>query len=603
MNRLLADRATAINAGRIEPRRESPDLKSLSVPGQTSPTVPTTNPATEDLTFSAADEARDVASRLETYSRRALGEGTEVRIITVEEAFRLAQASGREYLNAEEDYILAAISVLIERHLWSPRLFNDTTVAIAGSGNEGSFNNALSVVNSLRATKRLPYGGQVEARWVWQATEQLRSSVSGQYVQSSDLILSASLPLLRGAGTAAREELIQAERNLIYSARTFENFRRQFLVDIADDYFSLLQTRARIANQERQNQSLQRSLESARARADAGRIPRFGVVTVESRLLSGIASLASLREQYILQLDRFKVRLGLDPRVPIDVADLEFELAEPEIDEFVAAERALEYRLDLQNQRDRVVDARRAVANARNNVLPDLDLNGQVGIPTDPSAREGGVGFDPDFADYSAGMTLSLPLDRRIERLGVKRATIQLEQQVRNYERTRDDVVVTARSAVRQIDRARFALTLAERQVLINRERLREQELKQDEIDPLELVDTEDELLRSENDRDAARTDLRNAILNYLLVTGQLRVTPTGEFQPLPGMMLRNEEGDAAPVPQPPVEPAPTREPAADLEDDDADGEVEGAPPPPPVERPDGAIEPAAGDGPGTDPE
>lgn len=559
-NRLMAERIGSIGADEVAPLRESPDVKSLRQPNQNDTDPSTTNPLVEELTFVPADEARDVAERLDAYSRQALGEGEDVRQLRITDAFRIAQRTGREYLNAEEDYLLAAISLLIEQHLWGPRLFNDTAFGIGAQGDSGSFDHALSVVNSLRATQRLPYGGEVEARWVWRATEQLRSSVSGQYEQSSELILGGNIPLLRGGGMVAREGIIQAERDIIYAARSFEDFRRSYLASIANDYFSLLQTQAEIVNQERQNESLRRVTEETQAKVDAGRESRFRVAIVENDLLDGISRLASLREQYILALDRFKIRLGLDPKEPIDIVPLDFELAEPEIDEYEAARLALEYRLDLQNQRDRVTDARRAVANAQNNTLPDLDISGQIGIPTNPDDREGGFGIDPDYTRYSAGLDLSLPLDRKIERLGVKRAVVQLERQVRTYERSRDDVVVSARSAVRRIDQARFSLMLAERQVAMNRERVREQRLKSDIVDAQEIVDSENSLLQSENGRDRAKTALRNAILDYLVETGQMRVAPGGEFQPVPGMMLETP-GGIVPVPQPDeVTPTPGAE-------------------------------------------
>jgi outer membrane protein TolC len=570
-DRMMADRIAALGGGAVSPVRAAPaDLDALKDPTQTSIAPSTRNPRSEELSFSPADEARDVAARLAAYSDRSLGVGGTPRSLSITDSFQIAQRSGPEYLSAEEDYLFSAISLLIEQHRWSPRLFNDTSLVFSGAGDEGSFDNALNLVNQLRATKRLPYGGEVEARWVWRAAEDLRSSVSNRYEQSSEFVLSASLPLLRGAGSVAREDLIQAERNVVYAARNFENFRRNYLVEIANDYFSLIQIRSQIGNQERQIESLRRFLDATQARVDAGRESLFRVAIVENQLLSGVASLASLRERYILQLDRFKVRLGLNPSEPVDIAPLAFELAEPEIDEVVASQLALEYRLDLQNQRDQVIDARRSISNARNNLLPDLDISGNVAVPTDPNTREGGIGFDPDYTRYTAGLDLSLPLDRRIEQLGLKRTTVQLERQLRNYQRARDEVVVTARNAVREIDRARFQLTLAERQVAINRERLREQRLKEDIVDPQDIVNSENELLRSENDRDQARTDLRNSILNYLRVTGQLRVASNGNFQPLPGMMLMAEDGALPDVPADAIENAPPPAPQGEGDPNEA---------------------------------
>jgi hypothetical protein len=97
-------------------------------------------------------------------------------------------------------------------------------------------------------------------------------------------------------------------------------------------------------------------------------------------------------------------------------------------------------------------------------------------------------------------------------------------------------VVVEARSRVREIDRARFNLKLAEQAVYINQRRLEEQDLKRDEVTAQQIVDAQNDLLRAENDRDQARTDLRNAVLEYLLTTALLRVDREGQLIALPGM-------------------------------------------------------------------
>ena len=55
---------------------------------------------------------------------------------------------------------------------------------------------------------------------------------------------------------------------------------------------------------------------------------------------------------------------------------------------------------------------------------------------------------------------------------------------------------------------------------------------------PQERVDTQNALLSAENARDQAEADLRVAILNYLLSTGQMRVTETGAISPIDGLEL-----------------------------------------------------------------
>lgn len=536
--RLLDERTALIGAGDTAPKREFGDARAERSPFEVSKTPPTVNPPASELRFDVADEARDVAARLDAYAKRAERgpAGTEPLKLSLAEAFRIAQRSSSEYLRAEEEYIFAAIRLLIERHLWGPRLFNDTSVTVAGQGDEGDFRSAVAVINDLRVTKRLPYGGEVEAAWVWRATEQLRETVGGRYRQSSELVFSGNVPLLRGAGLVAQESLIQAERDLIYRARDFESFRRAFLVSIAADYFDLLQSQAQIANERQRLASLARIAEAQRAKFEAGRIAAFHANIAANDVLEATASLAGQMEGYILQLERFKIRLGLDPSVPVELDPGTLTVPEPEVSLDQATEYALTYRLDLQNRRDQLDDARRAVANARNRLLPDLNLNGSVGIPTDPDAREGGLAFQGEELSYQAGVTFGLPLDRETERLSLRQAIIALEQNRREYERFRDEVAVGVRQAVRNIDLARFQLRLAEERVRVNEQRVEELRLKSDEVDTQTQVDAANNLQQSRNALDQARTALRNAVLNYLRDSGQLRVRRDGTFEPLPGM-------------------------------------------------------------------
>lgn len=503
------------------------------------------NPVADELTFTRAKEDRNVAERLERLTKQggvaykgAPGATTEVpaRVVTLEESLRLSQRSGREFLSAQEEYLLSAISLLVERHQWGPRFFNDTSATVSASGNDGDFFPALSVVNTLRATRRLPYGGNVEASWVWNATEQLREQATDDYKSSSSIVLSGNVPLLRGAGVVAQESIIQAERNLVYQARTFERFRRTYLVDIANDYFSLIQSRQAIANQERQIKSLEQFVKGTQARVDAGRLDSFQTSIASIQLNSATSSLAGLRESYTLAIDRFKVRIGIPLDEVIDVTEQELNIPEPDVLEAQAAEIALRFRLDLQNSRDQLEDTRRGVANAKDDLLPDLNATGSVSIPTDPDKDNGGLGFSADDVSYSLGATLSLPLDKRIERLNLRAARIGLERSTRDYDRQRDDVIVSARSAARNVELARFQLNLAEAQVESAKRRLRAQKLQEDVLEPQQIVDTENALLDAENARDQSRTSLRNSVLNFLLQTDQLRVNRDGTLRTLPGM-------------------------------------------------------------------
>ncbi|MHC4977369.1 MAG: TolC family protein, partial [Planctomycetota bacterium] len=279
---------------------------------------------------------------------------------------------------------------------------------------------------------------------------------------ATSLILEGNIPLLRGAGLAARESRIQAERDIIYSARDFERFRRQFLVSIANDFFGLVSQLDSITNQERSIESQQRSLDRTAAQVEAGKKDAFQERQIRQNVLQAESTLINQRERYLISLDRFKTRLGIDVTTPVVIVDTELDLTEPSANPSQSSQLALAYRLDLQNARDRVSDARRGISIARNDLLPDLDLNAGLNF----GSRDDKLPlFDDETTSYNAGITFGLPLDREIERLQLRQATIDLQRQQRSYDLFRDNIIIEARAARRNIDQQRFTILLAEQRV------------------------------------------------------------------------------------------------------------------------------------------
>ena len=549
--RLLRQSAERLDGGTYAPERTYPTPPGVDDRRLRDKNPASTNPPAGAIAFKTADEARDVSKRLAEFQSGSLDQPGARRVDLVG-ALRQAQKTAREFINQEEEYILASIRLLIEEHRWDPRLFQQASVAYSNAQADGdTTDSTLRIMNELGVRQQLPFGGEVAARWIWEASEDLRSSVTGQYEQSSRIVVDGNIPLLRGAGDVAQESRIQARRSLVYAARTFEDFRRKFMVSIARDYFNLLLSQDSIASTQRQLESLINLEKRQGEWYKAGKLPEFEVNLARNNVLNAQANLANLKESYILALDRFKIRLGLSVTEPIVIDPFELPVPEPDVSLDDATRFALEYRLDLQNQRDQLDDSKRQIRNARNNLLPDLNLAGSVTLPTDSDAREGGVVYEPDDVSYSASVMFALPLDREIERLGLRQTVIAYQQAERNYDLARDNVVLDVRARVREIERARLNLTLAEERVKITLRRQEEQQIKADEVDTQAIVDTANDLLQAERARDQARTDVRNAVLDYLLATGQLRVRRDGTFEPLAGMRMGSEEAPAQAAPPP----------------------------------------------------
>src|SRR5262249_5488854 len=115
---------------------------------------------------------------------------------------------------------------------------------------------------------------------------------------------------------------------------------------------------------------------------------------------------------------------------------------------------------------------------------------------------------------------------------------IALERQIRQYEEFRDSLAVSIRGSVRDIDRARYALQIQERNIQIGEDRVASLQAAPDRATPRAASDAANQLLHAQDARGSAKRDLEVAILQYLLATGQLRVNAQGLIKPLQGMML-----------------------------------------------------------------
>jgi len=546
-SRLIAQRTEAMGGDSIAPDFEHLDSVRTEADlirhtaDNTNLAPATRNPPASDLSIPRGDAQGEVDALLARYGDAS----ADVERFTLQETLKYTVSHAREYKTAKEELLLAALRLLIQRHQFGPRFFNEMSASFDGDAEDGDYEIATRLINEFRVTQRLQTGGEISARALVSATEQLRRRVGqgDSESQSASIILSANLPLLRGAGDVARESLISAERDMVYATRTFERFRQQFLFNIASDYFDLVRAQAQIENAKRVLASRQKLYEETQALYTAGRKPQFELSETRARVLSSENSLANQRDSYTVQLERFRIRLGLPPDNPYLLDTVaSFDLPVPALDMTESVRRGLLYRLDLQTSRDRVEDARRGVANARNDLLPDLDLSASMTLITDPDLKRGGLQFDEEEIDYTAGITFGLPLDREIERIGLRQATISLERSHRDLREDEDNVELSIRSAVRDIQLALFSLQIQNESVRIIERRLVGLELRRQDVTTRTIIDAQDELAAALDARDAAIRNLRVAIMRYLLETGQFRVDVDGQFIAPPGMELLTPE-------------------------------------------------------------
>jgi outer membrane protein TolC len=475
-------------------------------------------------------------------------ERPKVRVFGLVDTLGYAMHHARTLQDAKEALYLAALDLTLERHLWTPQFVGSIQARadFADAGGLHDYDRAMETVSDLTLTQRLPYGGSVSAQVISTLVRDLEEHVTSG--ESGSLILDADIPLLRGAGRVAYESRYSAEREMIYAVRTYERFRRSFLVEVAAAYFNLQQAKAAINNTYTAYESRIRDWEKADFKNRMGRSDTiFEAPRAKSSLRQAESALVSTKERYATALDRVKIFIGMPVGELLDVVGQEDDEKSkaldnllPEVDVATAVEVALKYRLDLLSEVDRVDDSRRGVHIARNRILPDLDFTASVAFDSDPDHLSA-VTFNTERHAWGAGLELRMD-DRKTERNAYRAALVAVRQAARDHEQFVDTVIADVRRAIRRIVqqenlRRIQALNVEENEFRLEAARAQFDLGKKDNQD---VVDAENDLLDARNDYASAVAAYRNAILEFRLDTGTLRVTDEGRW-----------DQSSSPTPQP----------------------------------------------------
>ena len=442
------------------------------------------------------------------------------------DSIRYGVQHGRDYQTQMEALYTSALDVTLQRHLFEPRPFANSSLQYSQSSSRLSsqYNAALTATGAVGIKQQLPYGGTVTAQTLVTFVDALNHNLSDG--QGAELAISGSIPLLRGAGMVNLEPLIQSERSLIYQVRAFEDFRRQFALNVATQYFNLIALQKSVINRRVNYNNLLILTEQTQALYSAGRINFLGVQRALQAQLFAESDLVSAQESYQASLDQFKLLLGMPIQQTLDVASEELDVASPDVEHSSPEELAVKFRLELKTAEDQIDDARRRVGVARNELLPTVNLTGTAGV-----GNSGTQEHRPDFShgrDFAAGISIDLPIDQVQERNDYRRSLILLQQADRAYAGLRDQVIVDVRSSVRTIFSAQLGLAIQRRNMDLAQRRLEYSYdlLKLGAADSRDVVESQQSLLSAEDSYERALSNYQVAVLSYLRSTGTLRVDP-----------------------------------------------------------------------------
>jgi outer membrane protein len=396
----------------------------------------------------------------------------------------------------------------------------------------GTTSNTETRTLSLAGTQRVPWlGTTVTASG---ALNSVVPSVQADLLtpslvapRSADFRLNIAQPLLRGFGpTATMFDLTSKHRAREGQERSLTLARQLLAEQVTDAFYGVVRQRQLLAVA---RQSLTRNeelLRASEARMQAGLASKLDVLRADLQV--SLAQDALLAGETLLQaaLESFRVLLGLHATDAIEPEDVHLR-EDPTLDlapTDVLVARAIENRLDLLETRDRVSDARRAATVAKQNLLPQLDLNVQL--------TRFGIGSTFSQSLHSLDqrvdvfLSTSYPLERSDDRAQRAEALLTLSASERSLTQRKLEIEAEVRSAVRDLGRVAKSIELQKKSVALAEQKHRLATIRyQRGLDSnFNVVEAEGELVTSRASLVSLLTQLEVGRVRLLRLTGELDV-------------------------------------------------------------------------------
>jgi outer membrane protein TolC len=482
--------------------------------------------------------------------------------LSLTEALQIGAAHSRAYQAQKEAVYTAALNIDVADAAFRSTLEGAWTGGYEENRGTAPATRGLTQRAALGLNRTLQIGASLSSQLAIDLVKLLTLDRSSAYGLAADL--SVSIPLLRGAGRrVVTEPLTQAERNLMYAMLEFERFKQSYAVNVARDYFRVLQLRDQVTNASNNFERIRLSTDRARRLAEAGRLQEIQVDQSQQEEWRARERWLSARVDYERQRDAFNITLGLPAdaqvqlddaaltqlrppvpapdalREPIDTSEDALQLPDPDL----AIPYALQRRHDLLIALGQVEDAQRRVVVAADALQLGLTLTGNVqagGGRSLSSAGEGDVPLRFDEGQARAALELDLPWQKADERAAYRRAYLDLEAAIRNVQGLEDEIKSEVRQAFRVLDRAAESRLIQARSVALAQRRVESTELflQAGRAQIRDILEAQEALISAQNGLTAAAITYRLAQLELQRDLAILTVTAEGLPADVPPLEL-----------------------------------------------------------------
>ena len=317
--------------------------------------APTGQPGVYDQAADAASRSGPIQTLIDTPPSSIQG-----YMLTLDQAVELGLINSREYQSFREDLYLAALPVTLQRFsfAWQWAASLDAVRQWATLNSTQGYQNNWNLASGASVGKLFSTGALLTASF---ANTTVFNFVSHGLSSYSLINVDFVQPLLQGGGKAVTlEPLTQAERNLVYSIRSYARFREQFYSSIAlgsglpgslagavggggagatisplaalgiastnvsgsfRGYYPALNRQLKLAVDVSYLTELEKALKLFEAFQVSGQVAPLQVDQIRSTLLQQQNTVLQDKQDWTNALDQFKFQLGLPSNLPLILDD------------------------------------------------------------------------------------------------------------------------------------------------------------------------------------------------------------------------------------------------------------------------------------------
>jgi outer membrane protein TolC len=261
-------------------------------------------------------------------------------------------------------------------------------------------------------------------------------------------------------------ELTNSRRAVQGQERSLALAQQRAAVAVAAAFYAVIAERQLL---EVARQSLERTetlLKSSQARLEVGLASKLDVFRAELQAAQARDAMVRSQASLATALERFRGLLALPPGDPVEPEAAALpatdDVFEP-VEALVA--RARESRLELSEARDLVSDARRSASLAKQNLLPQLDLN--VGVTQLGFGSSFGTAWRAGDAQVNVFLSASNPVPQASQRATRAVAELELGARERAVRQREFDVEQEVRQALRDLEQIRKSVELQRQAVAV----------------------------------------------------------------------------------------------------------------------------------------